>query len=106
MDIKARAESHLPTEEPTARTKDPPAVTLLKCIKARAEIRLQATREYLTWKRSEVWLTSFLLAREQEMLKVYMDFAEDQVEVYMSKQEEQVELPGAQSGLGGSQEKA
>jgi hypothetical protein len=50
---------------------------------------------------------TFLLAREQEMLKVciYMDFAEDQVEVYMSKQEEQVESPGAQNGLGGTQER-
>jgi hypothetical protein len=93
MDIKARAESHLPTEGPTARTKDSPAaVTQLGCIKARAEMRLQATRGYLTWQRREAWWTSFrpkkgpafLLAREQEMMKVYMDFAEDQVEVYMS----------------------
>jgi hypothetical protein len=35
-----------PTERPAARTRDSPAVTQLMRITARAEIRLQATREY------------------------------------------------------------
>jgi hypothetical protein len=66
-----------PTKEPAARTKDSPAIASLKRIKAEAEIRLQAVREFLWWQRKMHRCNAYDPAVQQrEMFKFYWDMAE------------------------------
>jgi hypothetical protein len=73
-----------PTKGPAARTKDSPAIALLKRIKAEAEIRLQAVRDFLNWQRTMHHYSTqdpaVLLAQERKVFKFYWDMAEDQLE--------------------------